>query len=205
MTEAILALVPEYGVFLLFGVVFLACLAIPLPASVLVLAAGSFAAAGDLSLPSVFLAAMLAYVLGDQLAFALARKLGPSVLNVFERSEHTAPVLEQSKSLLSKHGALAVLISHTLLSPTCPYVSYLSGAGGLAWRRFTLAAVPGAVIWTAVYVALGYSFAAQLEQVANILSSVLGLVVAGAAALASVIVLKRRWDSAHTPHKVQST
>ena len=48
MTDSVLALVPDYGIFLVFGVVLLACLAVPLPASVLVLTSGSFAAAGDL-------------------------------------------------------------------------------------------------------------------------------------------------------------
>jgi membrane protein DedA with SNARE-associated domain len=60
------------------------------------------------------------------------------------------PVVDRSRSLLKKHGSLAVFLSHTVLSPTCPYISYLSGAGGLTWRSFTLAAVPGALVWTAV-------------------------------------------------------
>ena len=62
MTDVVLALVPNYGVFLVFGVVLLACLAVPLPASVLVLTAGSFAAAGDISLLTVFVAATAAYI-----------------------------------------------------------------------------------------------------------------------------------------------
>ena len=36
MIETILALVPDYGIFLVFGGVALACLAVPLPASMLV-------------------------------------------------------------------------------------------------------------------------------------------------------------------------
>lgn len=204
MTETVLALVPDYGVFLVFGVVLLACLAVPLPASVLVLTSGSFAAAGDVSLVTVFFAATVAYILGDQLAYALARNLGPSVLGFFERSERTAPVVQKSKALLQRRGALAVLISHTILSPTCPYVSYLSGAGGLNWRSFTVAAIPGALIWAAMYVGLGYAFASQLEQVATILSNFFGVVLAGAVAVASVVLLMRRWQ-AETAAQTQET
>lgn len=72
MADAILALVPDYGVFPIFGVVLLACLSVPLPASVLVLTSRSFAAVGDISLLTVFLIATVAYVLGDQLAYRLA-------------------------------------------------------------------------------------------------------------------------------------
>ena len=205
MTDVILALVPDYGVFLVFGVVLLACLAVPLPASVLVLTAGSFAATGDLSLGTVFLAATVAYIAGDQLAYGLARKIGPSVLGFFERSERTAPVVEKSKNLLSRRGALAVLISHTILSPTCPYVSYLSGAGGLNWWSFTLSALPGALIWTATYVGLGYTFATQLEQVATILSNFFGVVLAGCVALAAIILLVRRWQNQSSVWVKEST
>jgi membrane protein DedA with SNARE-associated domain len=202
MTEAILALVPDYGVFLVFVVVLLACLAVPLPASILVLTSGSFAAVGDLSIFTVFVAASVAYILGDQLAYGLARKLGPSVLGYFERSKHSAPVVEKSKELLQRRGAQAVLMSHTILSPTCPYISYLSGAGGLNWRSFTAAAIPGALIWTAMYVGLGYTFASQLDQVATILSNFFGVVLAGAVAAASVVLLLRRWQ-AHPMAKIR--
>jgi membrane-associated protein len=49
MTDWLLALVPTYGPWLLLACTFLACLALPVPASVLMLGAGSFVAAGDLS------------------------------------------------------------------------------------------------------------------------------------------------------------
>ncbi|WP_298971660.1 hypothetical protein [uncultured Roseobacter sp.] len=72
MTDAKLALVPGYGVFPVFGVVLLACLSVPLPASMLVLTSVSFAAAGDILLLTVFLVATVAYVLGEHLAYRLA-------------------------------------------------------------------------------------------------------------------------------------
>lgn len=193
MIETLLALVPDYGLALIFAVVVLACLAVPLPASVLVLTSGSFAATGDLSLPAVLATACAAYIIGDQLAFTLARRIGPGMLSVFERSERTAPVLDKSRSLLQRRGSLAVFLSHTILSPTCPYVSYLSGAGGLPWRHYTTAAVPGAFVWTGMYVGLGYTFATQLEQVAELLSNFFGLVLAGAVAFAALLLIKRRW------------
>ena len=195
MIDTILGLVPDYGLFLVFGVVLLACLAIPLPASVLVLTAGSFAAAGDLPLGSLFIVVATAYIVGDQIAFGFAQKVGPSALSIFERSDRVAPVLDRSRTLLDRHGSLAVLLSHTLLSPTCPYVSYLSGAGGLSWKSFTCVAIPGALIWTAIYLGLGYTFASQLEQVAVILSNFFGVVLAGVVAGFSFLLLRRRWKN----------
>ncbi len=195
MIDVILALVPVYGVYLIFAVVFLATLAIPLPASLVLLTSGGFTAAGDLTIPSVIIAVSLAYVLGDQLAYALARRFGPRLLTGWESSKRVSPLLEKSRSLLHRRGALAVLLSHTLLSPTGPYVSYLSGAGGLRWRTFTCAAVPGALIWSLCYLGLGYAFTAHLEVVAAFLNNFFGVVLAGGSAFGLLILIRHRWTA----------
>ena len=62
MTDWLLALVPQYGLLLLAATTFLSCLALPLPASILMLTAGGFAAAGDLVLWQAFAAATAAFI-----------------------------------------------------------------------------------------------------------------------------------------------
>ena len=193
MTEVFLALVPDYGAYIVAAVVFLACLAIPLPASILVLTAGSFAEAGDLSLFAVAVGVMVAFVAGDQVAFWIGSRAGRPLIEHFRRRPSVAPVLQRSEDLLSRRGTLAVLISHTVLSPTCPYITYLSGAGGLSWQKFSLAAIPGAVIWSVVYLGLGAAFASQLEQVVALLGNFFGLVLAGAALIGLIVLLRSRW------------
>lgn len=193
MTETVLSLVPDYGLPLIFFVVALACLAVPLPASVLVLTSGSFAAAGDLTLSHVLVVAFAGFVVGDQLAFWIASRAGPHLLARLKRSQHAAPVIERSERMLQERGAIAVFLSHTVLSPTCPYISYLSGAGGLSWQRFTVTAAIGALLWTGAYVALGYVFSAQLEQVAAAASQFFGVILSLSVVAASLILLRRRW------------
>jgi len=197
VTEAVLALVPDYGLPLIFVVVTLACLAVPLPASVLVLTSGSFAAAGDLLLWQVLFVAFAGYAVGDQLAFHFAKRVGPGLLTRLKGSNHAAPIIQRSERLLQEKGSLAVLLSHTILSPTCPYISYLSGAGGLSWIRFTIAALLGACLWTIAYVALGYVFATQLEQVATAASQFFGVVLAMCAMAGLFMLLRRKWRAMH--------
>ena len=50
MTDVVLALVPHYGPWVLAIATFLSCLALPAPASLLMIAGGAFVASGDLSL-----------------------------------------------------------------------------------------------------------------------------------------------------------
>lgn len=198
MIDSILALVPGYGLYLLFGVVFVACLAVPLPASLLVLTAGSFAASGQMSLINVFLVSFAAFVLGDQVAYSLARRIGPPLFGWLRKSPRVGPVLDRSEDLLQRKGALAVFLSHTIFSPTCAYISYLSGAGGLAWRAFSWSAVPGAFVWTLAYVGLGYVFASQLDVAAQALSNFFGIIMAGAVAIGCFVVLRSRWKAMHS-------
>lgn len=198
MTDTFLTLVPDYGTYIVALVVFLACLAVPLPASVLVLTAGSFAAAGDLSILAVSLGVLAAFILGDQVAFWIASRAGRRIIDKFRKRASLAPVLAKSEDMLARRGAIAVLMSHTIVSPTCPYITYLSGAGGLSWAQFTLAAIPGAIIWTAAYLGLGMVFASQLEQVITLLSNFFGFVLAGCVLVGLVLLLRSRWrESGH--------
>lgn len=193
MTEYVLGLVPTYGLYLIFTVVMLACLAIPLPASMLVLAAGGFAASGDLTLWRVVLVSFVAFVVGDQLAYRISYLAGPRLFARLRTNNKMDALIVKSEDLLDRRGQSAVLLSHTILSPTCPYVSYLCGAGGMKWQAFSVVAVIGAALWTAAYVGLGYLFAGQLTQVADLLSDFFGFVIAGFVLIGSGAWLARQW------------
>ena len=81
MTDWLLALVPQYGVWLLAVCTFLSCLALPVPASILMLAAGGFVAAGDLSLTGSVAAALAGAVAGDQAGYFGGRWGGSGLLD----------------------------------------------------------------------------------------------------------------------------
>lgn len=193
MTETLFGLIPSFGLIVVFAVVALACLAVPLPASALVLATGGFAAAGDLSLSAVFGIVFSAFVLGDQLAFGLANMFGPRLLGWLAERSKPRSVLEKGQEMVEQHGVLAVFLSHTILSPSCPYVSYACGAGGMRWLSFTIAATIGAAIWTAAYMGLGYAFARQLSQVSEILGQFFILAGALLALMVFWKMIRRRW------------
>jgi membrane protein DedA with SNARE-associated domain len=194
MTDFIIGLIPDYGLIVLFFVVSLACMAVPLPSSMLVLTSGAFAATGDLNVWAVCGVAFTAYVLGDQVAFMIASRIGPQLLGWIRGKPRLLPIIERSEHLLKTKGPSAVFLSHTILSPTCPYISYLSGAGGMKWRVFSIVASVGAGVWVAVYVALGYLFASQLGQVASMLSQFFGVVIALCVVAGCIMLLRRHWQ-----------
>jgi membrane-associated protein len=183
MSDWFLAAVPGYGPWLLAAVTFLSCLALPLPASLLMLTAGGFAAAGDLSLWQIALAALLGAVGGDQAGFWAGRAGGRRILSRLARSPGRAAALDQARALVAKRGAAAVFLTRWLLSPLGPWANLVTGATGFGWLRFTLPGVAGEAIWVGVYCGAGYVFGDNLPAAMDFAGSLLGFLAAGVLAL----------------------
>ncbi len=66
-----------------------------------------------------------------------------------------------------------------------PWVNFAARATGLSWRRFSTWDVLGEAVWVAAYVGLGYVFMDQISLVAEVMSDLIGLVVALVTAIAS--------------------
>ena len=193
MTETLLGLVPTYGVWLVLIALPLSCLALPVPSSMLVMIAGGFAAAGDMVLWQVQLAAFAGFVMGDQLTFGIGRTGGSRLVGWAKQYPRLATAFTKAEELLERKGSMAVFLSRTILSPLGPYMGYLSGALEMRWATFTLAAILGAACWSLGYSYLGYIFATQIAQVASLISNALGLILMLVAVAALVWYLARSW------------
>lgn len=176
MTDWLLALVPQYGLWLLAATTFLSCLALPFPASILMLTAGGFAAAGDIVLWQAFLAAATGAVAGDQLGYWAGRVLGVSFLTRLRRDPGRDRLLARADGLMDRRGVLAVFFSRWLVSPLGPWVNLLAGSTRYGWVRFTAAGVAGEAVWAGLYVGTGYGFAGNIQAASDMLGSVLGMV-----------------------------
>jgi membrane protein DedA with SNARE-associated domain len=162
---------------------------------VLVATAGGFAAAGDLTLWHVALGAFVGFCIGDQLAFFLARSKGPWIMGKLKASASRAKLITRAEGFLKRNGILAVLMSRTILSPLGPYVTYISGAVGLSWAKFTGSAILGAALWSGAYSYLGYVFAGNLSQISSALGNILGFIAAAGVLVGSGYWLFRKPSS----------
>jgi len=194
MTETVFALVTAWGPMVIFASAFLSCLALPIPTSLMMLTGGAFAAAGDLALWQVVLAAWIGAVAGDQTGYLIGRVGGAPVVARLARAPARAAVLARARALVDRQGGIGVFLSTWAVAPLGPWVNFIAGATGLGWLRFTFWDVLGEAIWVSGYVGLGYGFASQISTVADVLGNAVGLamalVVAGAMALWIRAVLK---------------
>lgn len=181
MTDWLLALVPQYGLWLLAATTFFSCLALPFPASIMMLTAGGFVAAGDLALLPTFAAAAGGGIAGDQLGFWAGRKVGTPLLDRVRRDPARDKLLNKAILMLEAKGIVAVFLTRWLFSPLGPWVNLVTGSTGYGWHRFTAAGVAGEAVWSGLYVGMGYGFAGNITAASDMLGSVLGILAGGAA------------------------
>lgn len=182
MTDWLLAAVPTYGPWLVGVVTFLSCLALPVPASILMLTAGGFAAVGDLVLWQVAAAALVGAVAGDQAGYWAARLGGAGLLARLPTGAKRAELLARTTALVAAKGMLAVFLTRWLLSPLGPYANLVTGATRFGWGLFTLAGAAGEAVWVGLYTGAGYAFAGNLTAASAFAGSILGFLAAGAVA-----------------------
>lgn len=180
MTDWLLALVPQYGFWLLSICTFASCLALPIPASLLMLTAGGFVAAGDLSMSASVLAALAGAVAGDQVGYLAGRQGGARLI---ERIRAKAAPLAKATDLLARRGGVAVFLSRWLVSALGPYVNLAAGAAKQPWHHFTLWGVLGEACWVGLYVGLGYGFTGNIQAASDMALDLLGFLAAGAIAI----------------------
>jgi membrane-associated protein len=197
MIETMLALVPDYGAWLMLVATFCSCLALPIPASLLMLTGGAFAATGDLALISVAGAALTGAVAGDQVGFFLGRTGGGALLQRIARDGPRSIAIAKASQKLANNGFGAVFLSRWLFSPLGPWVNLAAGAVGLRWLSFTVAGVIGEAIWVAVYIGPGYYFASNISDLADTMGAMLGFLAAGVLALGLGIWLIRSARAHH--------
>ena len=147
----------------------------------MMLAAGGFVAAGDLSLIGVIVAAFVGAVSGDQLGYFIGRWGGARLM---ERLGSRAALLHKASALLAAKGGPAVFLSRWLVSALGPYVNVAAGASRQAWATFTIWGVLGEAIWVGVYIGLGDAFTGNLQAASSAVFNALGFLAAIAVAVA---------------------
>jgi membrane protein DedA with SNARE-associated domain len=182
MTAWVLSLVPQYGLWLIFATTFLSCLALPFPASIVMLAAGGFAAAGDLQLLQAFLAAASGGIAGDQVGYWGGRSFGAPFLARLGADPGRERLLARAHDLMDRRGSSAIFFSRWLVSPLGPWVNLVAGSTGYGWKRFSFVSVAGEAVWAGLYVGAGYFFAGNIQAASDTIGSALGM-VAGAGAV----------------------
>jgi membrane-associated protein len=165
---------PFLGFVLLFG-----SAGIPVPTTLLVIAAGAFMRQGILNWPLTMIIGLGSTVLGDSLSFAIGRFGGDWIKHRF----NTTNLWLQAQTAFEQRGAWAVFLTRFLVCSLALPVNLIAGGSDFSYPRFLILDVLGEMIWLTMYGSLGYIFGNEWETISQFVSDFSGLTL-GLAVLA---------------------
>jgi len=182
ITDLLLGALLVYGLPLFFAVITISSVGMPFPVTFALVAAGSFARQGEMSLLPVILAGILAAILGDQIGYGLSRWGGRGLIERITRRVGGEEKIKKAEALTRKWGAPGIFFSRWLITGLGPWLNVTSGIAAYPWHRFIIWDVLGEVLWVVLYVMLGYIFSDRVQYISEILGNLdwafLALIVA---------------------------
>lgn len=159
MTDALLAYViahPHIGLVLSFLFAFLEALPIIgtfIPGIALMSVSGYWIGANIISFQSTLICCFLGALLGDYISFWLGFKYQNAIykINYFKSK---ADVIEKAKRFLDRYGPIAIVLGR-FFGPVRSSVPLIAGLLTLSAIKFTIGAIPSALLWSIVYLSPG--------------------------------------------------
>lgn len=198
----LLALVNQYGwgIYpILFLIIFIetGVVVFPfLPGDSLLFAAGALAAVGSqvLHLPTLFLTAIAAAILGDMANYWIGRTFGLHVLYEgklarFIRQEE----VQRAEQFFNEKGKHTIFIGR-FLPFIRTFIPFIAGASQMSWRLFSFYNIIGALCWTAIGLFAGY-FLGSIPVVNNHFSLIMIGIVAVSMIPIIVTLVKKQQNS----------
>lgn len=165
----LLSALATYGVPAVFVSILLASIGVPLPASFLLIVAGSFVASGDLQLVPVLIAGTAGAILGDHIGYGIGWFGGQTLAAHLGRRFSAQGLLDRAEAMSRKWGGVSVFFSRWLVTSLGPYINLTSGVAQYALHRFTLWDILGEALWVVLYVKVGQLFSDRVAEISDIL------------------------------------
>jgi membrane-associated protein len=191
ITDHILAALLRYGLPAFFGVNVIAAVGAPLPASLMQIAAGSFAEQGEMTLWQVFLVSGTAAVLGDQIGYGLARWGGRGLLTRIGHKIGGDDKIRKAEALAKRWGGPGIFLTRWLVTSLGPWLNVTSGIAEYPWRHFMLWDVLGTLLWVALNVTLGYIFSGRVQALEEVLGNLAWVI------LSFIVAVISGWKIVH--------
>jgi|GEM_PF-911535 len=190
--QDLLTLLPTYGYVVLAGAALAGAAGLPIPVTLLLLAAGALAADGTLGFVPAVATALAGAVAGDCAGYWLGRAAGrPLLERAGRRVGIDAAHLAATERAFARWGGSMVWLSRWLATATGPAVNLLAGANRYRFALFLACDVAGELVWSAGYTGLGWLFGDNWSELVDLVQSFGGLALAATGAILAGLLLWR--------------
>lgn len=173
----LLTFLEAYGYPVLWLTTFVAAIGIPLPLTLVLLAAGAFSAQGDFNVALLAVIAVSAAIPGDCVGYLIGRRWGSRVLvwvpgTRLGRRIMPQEAIERARADFQRHGGWAIFLTRFLLSALGSVTNIIAGAGDYPFGRFLGWDVAGEMVGNVSNLAVGFLVGASWEAAADVLGTV---------------------------------
>ena len=163
-------LLNHYGYAAVAGLVLLEDFGVPVPGETVLICAAVYAGAGRLNVVLVGLIALVAAIIGDNIGFAIGWFVGrEAVLRWGRYLLITERRLSRAEAFFDRHGGKIVTVAR-FIEGLRQANGIIAGLAEMPWRRFLGCNALGALLWVAVWTAIGYSAGSHLPALYRTIS-----------------------------------
>lgn len=176
----LLSYVLLYKYFAIFVITYLGAIAFPLPSGTVVMASTAFATQGYLSVPLVFLTALLGNVAGDNSGYWLTRRYGVRFLHfVGLRKVVTSKNYQRLYEEIDHHPIIIIYLSR-FMTGIAPTVNVISGTTRLPFKKYITFEFLGECTEVGFFTLSGYFFGANWSYIEQFSAESWVLLLSGA-------------------------
>jgi membrane-associated protein len=173
------------------------CLIFFLPGDTLLFTAGLLASQGRLNVVVILIGSFVAAVAGNQVAYAVGNRIGPSLFKPGSRL-FKAEYVERANEYFEKYGSRTIVLAR-FVPAVRTFAPILAGIGTMRYRIFVTYNLLGALLWAVGVTLLGYTLGKTVHGIDKYLLPVI-LVIAAASAVPVILEVRRsRRDAASKP------
>jgi membrane protein DedA with SNARE-associated domain len=195
LLDWLMPLFSNWGYLIVFTGVFLESIFLTgwiAPGTTVILIGSFFASQGDLNIYMIWVTSVVAALLGDNVGYFIGRRMGYRVMERYKGRPKLPGGLERSQRFFARYGGVTVLFGR-MISGVDAFIPLTAGTGGMPHWKYMAYDVPGVMLWSGIFCALGYFFGENRQAIEEAISwfgwGALALIVL---VVAAFILIRRR-------------
>ena len=186
----------NWGYLIVFAGVFLESIFLTgwiAPGTTVILIGSFFAAQGELNIWMLWATSVVAALLGDNVGYFIGRRMGREVEERYDKKPRLRSGMQRSQRFFSRYGGITVLFGR-MISGVDAFIPVTAGMNGMPHWKYMAYDIPGAMLWSGVFCALGYFFGNNWRTIDRVIDyfgwGMLGLILV--AVIVLLLVRRRR-------------